>query len=185
MLFIHNGLFDVEDPAPLSKKWRFDCAISDRLYLFYQFRDGRLHRRPVYHADFLFHQMQHLVREQIFLIENPTPQDLTTISDKLRWHRIRIGMFQKDVAAIMDVDRQTYSNFEMNVLKYYPLDKLKRAAELFGVDVTELLDEYNLFLYRGQGEQLRVLRARLGMTRIEFAAQLGIPVGTLKQWECD
>lgn len=55
------------------------------------------------------------------------------------------------MAKIMGVDRTTYSRYEENVLDAYPLDKLENAAKRFVIDITELLDEYNLFLYRGQG----------------------------------
>lgn len=104
------------------------------------------------------------MREQIYLTEHPTPEELITIADKLRWHRIRLGLLQKEVAGYIGVDRHTYSNFETNVQTYYPLDKLTRIAEL--------LDEYHLFIYKGQEEQLRVLRSRLG-----------ISLGTVKHWE--
>lgn len=56
-------------------------------------------------------------------------------------------------------------------------------AELFKIDVTALLDEYNLFLYHGQGKQKKKLRKSLKLTQSEFAKNIGIPLGTLKKWE--
>lgn len=54
---IHSGLFEGEDRVPLREGWKLERQISDRLWLFYQIREGTLHRRPVCHADFRFRQM--------------------------------------------------------------------------------------------------------------------------------
>jgi len=47
----------------------------------------------------------------------------------------------------------------------YPIDMLKRIAKLLGVKLTDLLDDYNTFLYRGQAKQVSELRQRLGLTQ--------------------
>ena len=83
----------------------------------------------------------------------------------------------------MGVDRTTYSRYEENLLEAYPLDKLTKAAELFGIDVTVLLDDYNLFLYHGQGRQIKELRKSMKLTQSELAKYMNIPLGTLKKWE--
>lgn len=120
---------------------------------------------------------------QKFLYENPDPDNLTTVSDKLKWYRYQNGLLQSDVAKAMEIDRTTYSRYEENVLDAYPLDKLEKAAELFKTDVTSLLDEYNLFLYNGQGEQIKRLRQSLDMTRSEFAGRLNVSLKTIQRWE--
>lgn len=86
---------------------------------------------------------------QDFLFANPDPRTLDTVSDKLKWYRFQNGLQQSDMAKIMEVDRKTYSRYETNVLEAYPLDKLEKASKYFGIDIADLLDEYNLFLYRG------------------------------------
>lgn len=122
-------------------------------------------------------------KTQIFLYENPNPEKLVTVSDKLKWYRYQNGLLQSEVAKVMKVDRTTYSRYEENVLEAYPLDKLAKAAELFHIDITSLLDDYNLFLYRNQGQQIKRLRKSLKLTQSEFSKYIGVPLGTLKKWE--
>ena len=40
-----------------------------------------------------------------------------------------------------------------------------------------------LFLYRGQGKQLKAMRKELGLTQLEFANTLVVTIGNLKHWE--
>ena len=40
---------------------------------------------------------------------------------------------------------------------------MEKLAELFEVPLENLLDDYNLFLLRGQGEQIKAIRQRLGL----------------------
>ncbi len=83
----------------------------------------------------------------------------------------------------MRIDRTTYSRYEENVIDAYPLDRLELAAKLFQIEVTELLDDYNLFLYNGQGSYIKKLRKSLQLTQSEFAKFFDVPLGTLKKWE--
>lgn len=106
-----------------------------------------------------------------------------TVSDKLKWYRYQNGLLQNEVAKVMGVDRTTYSRYEENVLEAYPLDKLAKAAELFQIDATALLDDYNLFLYHGQGQQIKRLRKSLKLTQSQFAKYIGTSLSTLKTWE--
>ena len=41
--------------------------------------------------------------------------------------------------------------------------------------MVELMDDYNLFLYRNQGKQIQAKRQALGMTIVEYAKHLGVP----------
>lgn len=137
----------------------------------------------MYIHTFRFLTNRHLTKAQIFLYENPNPEKLVTVSDKLKWYRINCGYLQRDVAVALEVDRTTYSRYEENVLEAYPLDKLAKAAELFHIDITSLLDDYNLFLYRNQGQQIKRLRKSLKLTQSQFAKYINTPLGTLKKWE--
>ena len=65
--------------------------------------------------------------------------------------------------------------------------EFSRLKEVAYEDATNkaLLDEYNLFLYHGQGKQIKAMRAARKMTQAEYARRLGVPIGNLKQWEID
>ena len=75
--------------------------------------------------------------------------------------RFRISLnFTAAKTAIFDyinVDRTNYIRYEENVLSVYPIDKIILLAKLYKVDVCDLLDDYNKFLYNDQGKQIKKL----------------------------
>lgn len=79
--------------------------------------------------------------------------------------------------------RSTYIHYEESSRKFYELDKLQLLADLYKVDIECLLDDYMLFLYEGQGKQLKALRNEFGLTQQEFANKLNVRLASLKQWE--
>lgn len=166
-----------------SNTWKIHSRTNDNFYVLYSKIKNKIVYAPLYIHSFRFLNNRHLVKSQIFLYDNPDPQKLITVSDKLKWYRINNGLLQCDVARFMEVDRTTYSRYEENILETYPLDKLSKAAELFQIDVTDLLDDYNLFLYHNQGQQIKRLRKSLNFTQSEFAKYIDTPIGTLKSWE--
>lgn len=56
---------------------------------------------------------------------------------------------------------------------------IKKLAELFEVPLENLLDAYNLFLLRGQGKQIKVLRMQRGLTQKVYAQEFE----KFKRWE--
>ena len=46
-----------------------------------------------------------------------------------------------------------------------------------------LLDEYNAFLFKGHGEQIRELREKQGLTQSEFAKIYGASLYKVRNWE--
>lgn len=118
-----------------------------------------------------------------FLNSNPNPDLLKSTGEKLRWYRYKNNLLQKDVADKTGVYRSTYIHYETNTIDLYPSDKLKKLAKLFGVNIKKLLDDYNLFLYNGQGKQIKALRNRLGLTVKEFARLYNTTPNTVINWE--
>lgn len=110
-------------------------------------------------------------------------EESAEIADKLKCYRRRNGLLQNDVAEYLGIDRSTYIRYETNGHEYYPAECLEKLAELYKVDVTELADEYNLFLINGQTEQIKAKRLDLGLTQREFAQMLGVDINKVRKWE--
>ena len=87
------------------------------------------------------------------------------------------------MADYASIDRGTYIHYEKVGRDYYPKEHMEKLAELFEVSLVDLLDDYNLFLLRGQGAQIKAIRMRRGLTQKAYAAQLGVPLQKLKKWE--
>ena len=120
--------------------------------------------------------------ESEFLQHYPTPDLLDTTADKLRWYRLQNGYLQSEIADMIGVYRSTYIYYEEPSRNFYELDKLQLLADLYQVDIECLLDEYMLFLFRGQGKQLKALRKELGLTQKQFADMVGVRFVSFKQW---
>ena len=62
------------------------------------------------------------------------------------------------------------------------VDKL---AALYKIPVDDLLDDYNRFLYKGQGKMIREYRESLGLQKKPFARLIGVDPNLLRAWEAD
>ena len=138
---------------------------------------------PFYVHSFPFVQPHFLVDSEKFNLAYSDLREIENTADKLRWCRYRKGLLQRDVADYAGIDRGTYVHYEDATRDFYPLDKIKKLAELFEAPLEDLLDEYNLFLYRGQGQQIKAMRKAQGTRQQEFADLLGVPLSRLKAWE--
>jgi len=168
-----------------SNIWRIYHKISNNFFIMYKKYNGIIKYAPLFLHTIRFINNRHLTRSQLFLQNSPAPDELETVSDKLKWYRINNGLLQREVAKVIGVDRTTYSRYEDNILEAYPLDKLSKAAALFNIDISLLLDDYNTFLYNGQGKQIKGLRKSMKLTQSQFAQNIKTPLGTLKKWEQD
>ena len=108
--------------------------------------------------------------------------EMTETADKLRWYRYKKALLQRDVADFAGIDRSTYTSYEEYGRDYYPIEHMVKIAVPLEVTVDELLDEYNTFLYHGQGEQIQALRLKPGPTQEEFADSLGASLWKFKKW---
>ena len=124
-----------------------------------------------------------LLDAQKFNIRYTDPSQITEIADKLRWYRYQHALMQKEVAEQIGIDRNTYIHYEEYGRDYYPIEHMEKLAELYDVPVEELLDGYNLFLYKGQGEQIQKIRQGLGLTQKQYAQRLGVSFDNLRKRE--
>lgn len=60
---------------------------------------------------------------------------------------------------------------------------MNKLANLFEVDVYNLLDDYNRFIYDGQGKNIKEIRKELGITQKELAELMDTEVYKIKRFE--
>ena len=120
---------------------------------------------------------------QLFVRKHGDYQQLTTVPDKLRWLRYSKGLPQSQLAEMIGVTKAVYSDIESGITQQIPMDATAKLARLYEIPVTELMDEYNRFLYDGQAVHIRAYRESLGLKRKPFASAMGIPIRSLQEWE--
>lgn len=123
------------------------------------------------------------VEANVYLNDNPDPKKLKTTAEKLRWFRYKNRMLQIEVAQAIGIDRKTYINYEKVEHRAYPHENLKLIAKLYSIDFIDLLDEYNMFLYNGQGKQIQAIRKSMNLNRDKFATLFGVKHKTIENWE--
>lgn len=89
------------------------------------------------------------------------------------------------MAELLKIDRSTYARYESGTLTSYSINVIKMCAEIFGIEADKLLDEYNRFIFEGQGEQVKVKRLEFGLTQGEFGKLFGVSKNTVRRWEND
>lgn len=140
---------------------------------------------PMYLHSFRFIAPKKVSEAQKFALKFPSADKLTTIADKLRYYRHQKGLYQSDVADYLGIDKGTYIDYENPDRDYYSAEVMEKIAELFCVDVYELLDDYNKFLYDGQGKNIRKLREQLNITQEDLSNKMGVSLLKVKHWEQD
>lgn len=168
------------------EKWHPFILLGNHMYIMACHCPSGVKYAPLYIHSFQLLQPRKLLEAERFNIKYSGPSEIATVSDKLRYYRHKKALRQKDVAEKTGIHRATYCAYEQEDRKIpYPFDKLSKIAELFDVEITDLLDEYNLFLYNGQGQQIMALRQSLGLTKKEFGKLYGFHVYTVNKWEND
>lgn len=109
--------------------------------------------------------------------------EIESIPDRLHWCRQQKGLLQRQVAEYLGIPRTQYMGLENGTAVHCPKEIADKLSALFGVPVFDLLDDYNRFLYEGQGRLIRERRAQLGLGKAAFARQYHIPVKSLSAWE--
>ena len=164
--------------ALLGAKWNTWRDASDGLEVLYSVENDSIVYVPLYVHKFCFHTPVHE-----FLQDHPELTMDMSIADRLKWFRLHSGLQQKEVADFLKLDRATYAKYEEGVLAAYPTDKLLQLADLYRIEAESLMDEYHLFLFHGQGTQLKMLRRENGMTQKDLAALLNVSTDQIKNWE--
>ncbi len=164
-------------------KWRLLARVGVHCYILISNISGAVKVAPLQILQFpvvLPHKFQDAEK---FNLQFPDFSEITETADKLRWLRYQKGLRQRDVADYAGIDRSTYVHYEEYGKDLYPPEHMEKIAQLFEVPVDTLLDDYNLFLRNGQGNQIKAIRMKLGLTQKQYADKLGVSLGNLKHWE--
>ena len=174
---------DVERYVTFSSKWQPIYRMGHHLVIMSRCVNAIPSYAPMYHLQFPYPNSKIPAELREITEQYADFRMVPTTAGRLRWLRCKRDLYQEEVAAYIDVNRATYANYEDDNRSSYPWDKLERLAGLYDVPVLDLMDEYNLFLYKGQGEQLTCIRHSLGMTQLQFAKMLGVARNTVIRWE--
>ena len=164
-------------------KWRLLARVGVRCCILISNVSGAVKVAPLQILQFpviLPHKFQDAEK---FNLQFSDFSEITETADKLRWLRYQKGLRQRDVADYAGIDRSTYVHYEEYGKDLYPPEHMEKIAQLFEVPVDMLLDDYNLFLRNGQGNQIKAIRTKLGLTQKQYADKLGVSLGNLKHWE--
>ena len=140
---------------------------------------------PMYQHSFRFITPKKVSEAQKFVLQFPSADAITSVADKLRYYRHQKGLHQIDVANYLGIERGTYSEYENPDREYYSAEVMDKIAKLLDVDVYSLLDDYNRFLYDGQGRGIKKLRKQLGITQKQLTELMNVELGKVKRWEQD
>ena len=159
------------------------CRLKVRSYVLAANVAGTLKVAPLQILKFPVVLPHKFLDAEKFNLRFSDASEITEIADKLRWLRYQKGLRQRDVADYAGIDRSTYVHYEEYGKDLYPPEHMEKIAQLFEVPVDMLLDDYNLFLRNGQGNQIKAIRTKLGLMQRQYADKLGVSLGSLKQWE--
>lgn len=174
---------EVGNDVPFNEKWSVFSHIGDSLYIMVRHSHNVVSYAPLYIHRFQFLQLHFLYDSEKFNTVYTEPSKLVTVADKLKYYRYKRGLLQREVSDYIGIERSTYVDYEDSYRDYYPLDMLKRIADLLCVDISDIFDEYNSFLYYGQAEQIKALRKQMELTQKAFAVKYGVDVSNVKRWE--
>ncbi len=180
---VANGLKNAQKPQCFTTSGDIVLSLSDYYHILYSDRNGKIIYLPFYILTFPLCQFYKTVEANDYIINNPDPKKLKTTAEKLRWFRYKNRILQIEVAQAIGIDRSTYINYEKLEHRAYPHENLKLIAKLYNIDLIDLLDEYNMFLYNGQGKQIQALRQSMNLDIYEFANLFGVKSTTVENWE--
>lgn len=169
--------------APFIGNWSPWKQINDNFYIMYKHIGNKLEFAPLYIHTFSFIIPKNNTNLRKFEEKHPNPELINHTGTKIRYFRYKRGLHQKDLAEYVGFTRSTMVYYEDEERDFYEIDVLEKFAELLEVDLLDLLDDYNLFLYQGQSAKLKGFRKENGLTQRQLAGYLGVDITKIKGWE--
>ena len=163
--------------------WRVFSRISTNYFVMSRTVNGVSQFSPLYQHSFQLLVPRKLLDAQLFNRKYRTYEEIDSIPDRLRWCRYSKGLTQEEVANAVGIYKGSYAKLEMEHKETPSLDKMERLAAFFEIPIYDLMDDYNLFLYRGQAQQVREHREKMGLNIPQFARYCKINPENVYSWE--
>lgn len=144
-----------------------------------------VHYAPLYIHSFRLIAPRRLLQIQSFQKYYQEYGNIETIQERLRWLRYQKGLMQEEVAAFLGIPLVRYKTLEYGCVDYIAKPLVDKLSALYNIAPCDFLDGYSLFLYHGQGKQLRAYRQQYGLSRAAFAKQIHASLSSLSCWETD
>lgn len=177
------SLYQKEENGTPFSEWKVYRQLSDQLFILYRQQHNTLSYKVLYIHKFTFKIPSWISSAEKYLLLYSTPDRLQKTSQKIKYYRHKNCMYAQDVASYLGIDRKSYSRYEELSTEYCSLPLLEKLALLYQIPVTELLDDYHLFLYNGQGNTVLQFRKSLHLTQQELAEKLNVNKVTVRCWE--
>lgn len=169
--------------VPLSPKqpdWHILSRFSANFYILSRNFDSHVRYVPLYILSFALchpHNVSQAVQQY------RSYEEIQNVPDRLRWCRYHRGWTQSEVAQQVGITKSVYCSIESGLTQHIPTELADKLARPYTVPVTDLLDDFNCFLYEGQAKRIQAYRQQLGLGRKSFARCTGIPLTSLREWE--
>jgi len=105
-----------------------------------------------------------------------------TPGEYLRYHRIFQGLSTRELARRVGVVPTTLKQYERRSIPIRYETALALANEL-NIDYHRLLNDYTVFIDYPFTQLLREIRNQFGLTRMQFATEIGVTQSTYVKWE--
>lgn len=166
-------------------EWRILTQISENMWILCSTYDGCVRYAPLYIHSFRLIAPRKLLEAQLFNQQYHSYEEIQAVPDRLRWCRHHMELMQKEVAELVGITRENYIDFEMGYADCCPKEVVDRLAALYQIPADDLLDEYNRFLYYGQGKLIREHRQSLCLGKKPYARLMKMDANSLRAWESE
>jgi len=111
--------------------------------------------------------------------------ELKTVADRLQYARLSAGLFQRELAENIGIDRTTLISYEngQTTEENMIIEWLIAIALACDMDKHFCCSPYHIFIISDAGKQIKQYRKEMGLTQKMFASQLGVWETTVKRWE--
>lgn len=171
-----------ENQNPFSHSWKIWKSYRN-LHILYDIKNNKTFYKVLYIHSALFHLPSRCTIAERHNILYSNSNQLSTVSEKIRYYRHKHLLHQTDVANILEMDRTLYQDYEYNKRDYFPLETLEKLADFYHIPPESLMDEYHIFLYHDPGTEIKQFRKQYALTQEELGIKLDVWRSSVRAWE--